>query len=163
MLYLFGWRNAEIWVFSTLVPKSIGHILPQNTQISLFIILLHSLNRCFYLHAFPTQLTYTNINSLAYSFRVFPTDSPSLTMTWILHRFLVEPTSRGEGGKTFQACSTHYSSGFYPTDLLFQAMILPSIKREKNHFHSEGKHAAMLMQYSNVQCNHLWEDKMILF
>lgn len=77
MLYLFGWRNAEIWVFSKLVPKSIGHILPQNTQISLFIILLHSLNSCFYLHAFPTQLTYTSINSLAYSFRIFPTDSPS--------------------------------------------------------------------------------------
>lgn len=71
-----------------------------------------------------------------------------------LHRCLLAPILCGEVFKTTtHTCYTSQSSCFYTTGFLFQAMILTTIKRDKTHFHSEGKHAAKFVQpYSNVQC-----------
>lgn len=52
--------------------KSIALILPQNTQ----IFITHYI-ASFYLHTFPTWLVYVSVNSLAYSVKSIPSNSPS--------------------------------------------------------------------------------------
>lgn len=103
----------------------------------------------FYLHAFPTWLIYTSVNSLDYSIKCIPNDSPSSPHDQCLAQVScgAQPEVKYARQLPMHVCDTSQTSYFYPTDFLLQALIVITIERDKNRFHSEGKQWRKILQH----------------